>query len=333
MSDNVRVAIIGVGQRGPSHAKDIENCEFAELKLVCDMDEERVKKAAKHFEVDYTLDHNEVLASSDIDAVAIATHTRHHAGVMRDAAEAGKPFLVEKPFADSIKSGHEVCEIAEAKGLVAMVGFQSRFTAFAQEMKRIASEIDLVQTNVTLQRGFFNPQYFFPEHYSGLMDALSHTIDLALWWTGALPVEVVAHERIGLFKPEKESVEFANILARCEGDQIVNMSGSMAGVKMHNIYQIAGTRGNASIVDRGKIRYTQHGGFNEDKSPINLKEGNWEPDGNRPVDMWTHFATCVREGRSDVSPGSSLREGLAQIAISEAAYQSAREGGPVSVKL
>ena len=198
---------------------------------MCDIDEARAKQAAENFNVKYALDHREVIAREDIDALAIATHTRHHAGVMRDAATAGKPFLVEKPYCESIESGKEICEIAERQGVVAMVGYQSRFTTFAQEMKALAEQIDLVQTNVSLQRGFFNPQYFFPEHYSGILDALSHTMDLALWWTGTLPVEVMAHERCGLFKPDKGAVEFVNITALCEGGQIVCMTGSMAGLQ------------------------------------------------------------------------------------------------------
>ncbi|MCZ6635589.1 MAG: Gfo/Idh/MocA family oxidoreductase [bacterium] len=333
MADKVRVAVIGTGQRGPAHAREILKCEETELALVCDLDEERAKRASDEFGVDFALDHRAVVHRNDIDAVSIATHTRHHAGVMRDAAAAGKPFLVEKPYADSLATGREICELSEQNGVVAMVGFQSRFTPFAQQMKALAEQIDLVQTHVSLQRGFFNPQYFFPEHYSGILDALSHSMDLALWWTGASPVEVMAHEQCGLFKPDKGAVEFAHILARCEGGKIVCMTGSMAGIKMQNIFQMAGLRGNISAVDRRRIRFVKHQGFNEDKSPIDLEEGEWTGEGQQVTDMWTHFATCVREGRTDVAPGASLREGLAQVAVSEAAYQSAKEGKAVRLAL
>ncbi len=333
MANKIRVAVIGTGQRGPAHARELLGCDEAELALVCDIDEERAKRAAENFNVNYVLDHREAIARGDIDALAIATHTRHHAGVMRDAAEAGKPFLVEKPYCDSIVSGREICEIAEKNGVVAMVGYQSRFTAFAQEMKALAARIDLVQTHVSLQRGFFNPQYFFPEHYSGIIDALSHTMDLALWWTGALPVEVMAHERCGLFKPDKGAVEFVNISARCEGGQIVGMTGSMAGIQMQNIFQMAGLRGNISSVARNRIRYVTHRGFREDKTPIDLQAGEWTGSSTQGTDMWTHFARCVREGRADVSPGASLREGLAQVAVSEGAYLSSNEGKAIALAL
>ena len=89
---------------------------------------------------------------------------------MRDAIQAGKPFLVEKPYADNVGFGKSVCEIAARNGVVAMVGFQFRFTPFAQRIKILAEQIDLVQANVFLQRRFFNPQYFFAEYYSGILD-------------------------------------------------------------------------------------------------------------------------------------------------------------------
>ena len=130
MSNKIRVAVIGTGQRGPSHARELLGCDEAELALVCDLDEERAKNAAENFNVKYELDHREVIARNDIDALAIATHTRHHAGVMRDAAAAGKPFLVEKPYCDSIESGVEICELAEKNNVVAMVGYQSRLHGF-----------------------------------------------------------------------------------------------------------------------------------------------------------------------------------------------------------
>jgi predicted dehydrogenase len=332
MADRIRVAVIGTGQRGPSHAREILGCDEAELALVCDLDEERAKKAAGDFNVAYALDHREVIERDDIDALAIATHTRHHAGVMRDAAVAGKPFLVEKPFAGSIESGKEICEIAEKNAMVAMVGYQTRFTPFAQEMKALAEQIDLVQTHVAFQRGYFNPQYFFPEHYSGIIDGISHSMDLALWWTGSLPVEVIAHEVCGLFKPDKQAVEFVNISAKCADGRIVSMVGSMAGMRMDNVCQMTGLKGNVSTADRKRIRYLTHNGFEEDKTPINLEQGEWN--GGDPVtDMWTHFARCVKSGNTDVSPGASLREGLAQVAVSEAAYISSKEGRAIAVEL
>ena len=107
----------------------------------------------------------------------------------------------------------------------------------------------------------------------------------------------------------------------------------MAGIQMQNIYQMAGLRGNISATERNRIRYVTHLGFEEDKTPIDLKKGEWTGSGQPPTDMWTHFAQCVKEGQTDVSPGASLRDGLAQVAVSEGAYFSSREGKAITVSL
>ena len=46
MSDEIRLAVIGTGQRGLGHAHTIQKCQETELVLVCDLDESRAQKAA-----------------------------------------------------------------------------------------------------------------------------------------------------------------------------------------------------------------------------------------------------------------------------------------------
>ena len=333
MADKVRMALIGCGQRGPGLGGTVQEVAETELVAVCDLDPERAQRVGAALDVPCLTDHQELLAREDVDGLVIATHTRHHAAVALDAAKAAKHFLVEKPFADSLSSGREVVAAAEASGIVGMIGFQLRFMKYAQEMKRLAEEIQVVQVNVTQQRGFFNPQYFFPEHYGGIMDGLSHEMDLALWWAGRAPTRVMANQCRGLFRPEKDAIEFANVLATCgRGECIVNMSGSMAGCEVQNIHQLVGLRGNASATDRQKIRYATHKGFQDDKTPIDLvsAETDCPSDWSQmQSDMVAHFARCILEGRADVSPGASLRDGLAQAAVSEAAAVSAQEGRTV----
>merc|ERR1712098_733407 len=81
-------------------------------------------------------------------------------------------------------------------------------------------------------------------------------------------------------------------------------------------------KGNISALDPSRIRYLTHHGFKEDKTPINLQEGEWHNDGQAGTDMRTHFAACVRDGKTDVSPGASLREGLVGVAGSQARKSS-----------
>ena len=112
----------------------------------------------------------------------------------------------------------------------------------------------------------------------------------------------MACQQTGLFKPDKQAMEFTNIVARCQGGQMICMTGSMAGLKTHNIFQLVGTKGNIPALDQSHIRYLTYHGFKVDKTPINLQEGEWHNDEQAGTDIWTHFAACVGDGKTDVSP-------------------------------
>ena len=124
-----------------------------------------------------------------------------------------------------------------------MVGYQLRFTSFDEALKRESERIDLLQITFTQQRGFMNPQYFMPEHYGGIMDAVSHTFDLALWIMEYPPTSVYADVRRGTFagapRPKDDNtIDFINVIIECgSGDnrRVANISSSMAGVEMQNI--------------------------------------------------------------------------------------------------
>jgi len=331
----LRTALIGCGQRGGAHAKAAMKCDKMELIAVCDLDEERAKKASEEFGVPYVTDHKELLARDDLDAALISTHTRHHAGVMFDTIAAGKHFIVEKPFTDTTAAAKEVIEKARAAGVVGTIGYQQRFTSFVEVLKEQVEGIDLVQIVWTRQRGFMNPQYFFPEHYGGVMDTVSHDIDLVLWLTDWDPVAVFADVQRGSFKND-ETIEFVSAIIQFERDgkrRVANLSGSLAGERTQNIQQLVGRRGNICAVDKSTVKVVLHEGFNEDKSPRNLRVETIEVP-KEPMDpllrLYNNFADAVLEG---AELRVTLEHGMKAIAVSEAMAESGRTGEPVKLEL
>ena len=67
------------------------------------------------------------LASSDVDAVTIATPDHLHAEPTLAMLRAGKHVLVEKPLATSVSEALAMTEAAEASGLKLMVDFHARW--------------------------------------------------------------------------------------------------------------------------------------------------------------------------------------------------------------
>ena len=61
-------------------------------------------------------DFEAVLASSQVEAVVIATPVATHAPLVHAALEAGKHVLVEKPLATSVREAEDLVQLARAQG-------------------------------------------------------------------------------------------------------------------------------------------------------------------------------------------------------------------------
>jgi len=89
MAHKIKIAVIGVGSMGSTHAKDI--IELANIKLVavCDIDSSRVDNLAQNFGVPAFYDHLEMLEKIELDAVLIATPHYDHPAISMASFERG----------------------------------------------------------------------------------------------------------------------------------------------------------------------------------------------------------------------------------------------------
>jgi len=330
----VTTALIGCGQRGPGgHGKVAKASEKLELVAVCDIDESRAKATAEMLDVEYVTDYHELLSRDDLESVIIATHTRHHGQIAINTARAKKHIIMEKPMVDSVATAKELIAAADEAGIIGIVAYQLRFTKSAWALKREAAEIEPLQTLMTVQRGMMAPQYFFPEHYGGVIDTASHTIHQALWVMDDTPTGVYATLRRGTFR-EGETIEFANLMIEYDnGERTATIITSMGGVQTPNIIQIVGRHGTVSSLNRSALKVVRHHGFNMDKSPIDLEVRTIEPEGDMRhsvAEMHDHFADLIR-GTVSEQRGTTFYEGMLAVAVTEAMAESARRGERVSM--
>jgi predicted dehydrogenase len=84
--------------------------------------------------------YGELTADAEVEAVYVATpHPVHRAAAVL-ALEAGKPVLVEKPFAMNAAEAGEVAELARSCGLFAMEAMWTRFLPHVVEIRRLLAE-------------------------------------------------------------------------------------------------------------------------------------------------------------------------------------------------
>jgi predicted dehydrogenase len=119
----VGIAVVGLGYWGPNLVRNLAEHPDAELVAVCDKREDALVKMARRYPaVKITTDFDDVLASDEIEAVAIATPISTHYPLGCAALAAGKHVFIEKPLARSAGQALDLADRAREAGKALMPG-------------------------------------------------------------------------------------------------------------------------------------------------------------------------------------------------------------------
>lgn len=145
----LKLAIVGAGVWGDTHAGIFSEHPGAVNVAICDKDESKAKAVAKKYGIKevYT-DYKEMLAKASCDAVSIVTPDHLHADIAVACAEAGKHMLIEKPIATSKEDVHRIVNAANKHKVRVMVDLHNRWSPpFAATKQAIdAGELGNVQS-------------------------------------------------------------------------------------------------------------------------------------------------------------------------------------------
>lgn len=121
-----RLALVGAGQMGTSHARIIAESSLADLAVVIDVDAEAAKRVAGTYD---SVPSTNLADAIDCDGVIIAGSTAARVECVLPLLEAGLPMLVEKPFAPTLAELDQLLTIAQQREIPVMCGFVERFNA------------------------------------------------------------------------------------------------------------------------------------------------------------------------------------------------------------
>lgn len=137
VAEPVRMGVVGYGYWGPNLARNIATQAETQLVAIADRDEARLSAArSAHPFTRLARDHRELLRDPEIEAIAIATPAASHAALAREAMEAGKHVLVEKPLATSVADAEELVSLAARLGRTLAVDHTFLFTGAVRRMKQ-----------------------------------------------------------------------------------------------------------------------------------------------------------------------------------------------------
>ena len=137
-SSTLKIGVIGYGYWGPNIVRNFYNASNATVACVCDLSPKSLQRVRRHYpSMAVTTNADDILLSSEIDAVAIVTPISHHFPLAKRALENGKHIFVEKPFTANSAEAKQLIELAQRKKLRVMVDHTFLFNGAVRKIRQV----------------------------------------------------------------------------------------------------------------------------------------------------------------------------------------------------
>ena len=327
----LRIAVLGTGRIGRMHAELLaRQVPGASLAMVQDINPDAAVAVGQQFDVAHTTEVDEVLASADVDAVAICSSTDTHVPFMIAAAQAGKAIFCEKPISLDLGKVDEALAVIESSGVPFQVGFNRRFDAAHASVRAAVVDGtvgDLHIVRITSRDPAPPPISYIAVSGGIFLDMMIHDFDMARFVTGSEVVDVYAQAavRIDPATGEAGDVDTAVVVLRHENECITTIDNSRQAVYGYDQRVEAFGSGGLAASENP---LTHTGMRRSAAGTIGTTIPYFFLDRYIPsyVEEWKSFVSYVADGGP--SPVSA-NDGRAPLVIGLAAWKSVREGRPV----
>lgn len=286
----VRIAVVGLGERalGTWLPLLLDMSEFAVVGL-CDLRPQRMDEARRRYpalgDVRSYASLSEVLADSEVDAVALTVRAENQGALGAEVLEAGKHVHAEVPAAHTIEDCWRIVLAAERTSAVYMLAEQTRYWGFVQEWRRLRNSGSLGDVTYVEGQYFHHlPDDKFVDAHSGDYVPLTELPGrdvVASWQHRMPPIHYLPHELSPMLSvlgdrvdtvvalstgpvsrahPDIAQSDMQVALMRTVGGSLVRMAVSF--VQPHpednwHWYQVIGTKGRVELGrtsrDRAKV--------------------------------------------------------------------------------
>ncbi len=254
----MRFGIIGAGRIGKIHAANVAARADCEVRFVADADAAAAKTLAQTTG-GAVASIDEIIGSSEVDAVAICTPTDMHADLIEKAARAGKAMFCEKPIDLDAERIRRCLDVVKASGATLMVGFNRRFDPnFAALQARIASgTIGDVEIVSITSRDPSPPPVSYIARSGGLFrDMMIHDFDMARFLLGEEPIAVSAMGSALVDKAigEAGDIDTAVVVMETKSGKLAQISNSRRATYGYD--QRVEAHGSKGMIQAGNVRET-----------------------------------------------------------------------------
>src|SRR3984885_11586824 len=142
MADKIRLGLIGASVKGTwssrSHLPAVQASSDVDLTAVCTTRADSAEAARQAYGARLAFDdYRAMIASPEIDAVAVVVRVPSHYAPVKAALEAGKHVYCEWPLGRTTAEAVELSALAKANRLVTAVGLQARVNPALMHMKEL----------------------------------------------------------------------------------------------------------------------------------------------------------------------------------------------------
>jgi len=213
------IALVGLGKMGISHLGIANASRRAKVVAVCDSSTLLGQMVEKYCRIPYLESYDELLALPALDGVIIATPTRFHERMVRDAFARNLHVFCEKPLTLTGTISQELAEEGRRLGRVCQVGYHNRYVGTFRELKRLI-DLQLIGRVRHVHAESYGPVVLRPtgktwrsqaELGGGcLYDYAAHPINLMNWYVGA-PLQCSGADLTSQYSSGVDDAVYANL--------------------------------------------------------------------------------------------------------------------------
>lgn len=336
----INLGIIGCGYWGPNLVRNFNGISGADVTHCADLDEGRLSHVKSLYPKTFvTKEYRNILSEKAVDAVIVATPIDTHYKIVKDALNAGKHVLVEKPITNSYEDAKELIKISEKNKKVLMVDHTFEYSSPVIKIKEMIDKdelgkiftIDMIRVNLGL----------FQEKVNVVWDLAPHDVSMLLYLMKDMPLEVRAigqsYIRDGIEDDAHINLMFKNkVMANIHVswlDPCKIRRMTIVGNKKMLVFDDIVQEEKIKIYDKGVTIQKN----NIPKQPYYDTYEQWvltyrsgdvhapKIENKEPLGiMANHFIDCVKNNKKPLTDGYS---GLRVVKVLEAAQQSLKNDG------
>ena len=321
----VRYAVVGLGHIAQvAVLPAFRNAANSELFALVSGNSEKLEKVGKKYVLDHLYSYEDYSrALSNVDAVYLALPNHLHREYAVRAAAAGVHVLCEKPMAVTSEDCQAMIEAAKQNHVKLMIAYRLHFEAGNLEAIRLAKggklgDVRIFSSEFAQQVADNNVRVTEPVARGGgpVYDMGVYCINAARYLFGSEPTEVFAVTANNGDKRFQRVEEMTSVVMRFPEERLATFTCSFGAADIGR-YALIGTKG----ILRFDPAYEYAMAIKQEVTRDEKTKTRTFPKRDQFAAQIVYFSDCILK---DKEPEPSGLEGLADVRIVEAIYESAR---------